>query len=259
MKILPVVKTENNMLPLAERCKKSWDYFHPNIPLHIVVLEDWYSYICEIHQTPSIEKVKRSNLSMIVGLFYSIQKMMVEGYDLLIYLDADTVITGRCDEMFTENHDISVSRSSNETQVFFNAGVWASGNLDFIKEFYYTRCVSLLEDNTLFSYIMQYIMHHKTKKVKILDSDDSGVWYNERSRQWWDRLNIIDDKLWTPDKQIKILHWAGGSGFGVEKRMSCSLFSDEVKQWLNKITGGTTFTDYDGKEFGDFITGVYRL
>jgi hypothetical protein len=94
--------------------------------------------------------------------------------------------------------------------------------------------------------------------VKVFDDVNEKVWYNERSRQWWNRLTVKDEKLYTPDREVKILHWAGGMGWGQEKRMSCSLFSDEVKQWLNKITDGTTFTDYDGKEFGEYLSKTYR-
>jgi hypothetical protein len=257
MKILPVIKTDRYNLPIAERCKSSWDYFHPDIPMHIVVWEDWYAYICEMHQTPNIDKV---NMSMTVGLFYAIQKIMVEKYELLIYLDGDTVVTGRCDELLSEDYDIAVSRSSDEQLVKFNAGVWASRDLEFIKHFYYTRCVSPVDDNAVFIYhVENYKWYQKDKTVKVLDADESGVWYNERSREWWNRLGIRDGKLYTPDKQIKILHWAGGTSWGWERRMSCSLFSDEVKQWLNKITNGTTFTDYDGKEYGEFIKNHYKL
>jgi hypothetical protein len=97
-----------------------------------------------------------------------------------------------------------------------------------------------------------------SNKIKVLDNSESRVWYNEKSREWWNRLTVDNDKLYTPDRQIKILHWASGIG-NPDKKISCSLFSDDVKQWLNKITGGTTFTDNDGKEFGDFLIRTYNL
>jgi hypothetical protein len=251
MKILPVVKTDNNMLPLAERCKASWDYFHPDIPMHIVKLEDWKDYIAELGQTPAYLEH-----SMVVGLFYAIQKMIVEKYDLFIYIDADTVVTGRCEEMFTNDYDIAVSQMAGYADQY-NAGIWASKDLEFIKSFYYTHLKSPIPDNHLFMDIFNCFKPYKI--IKILDNDDTGVWYNERSREWWNRLSLKDNELRTPDRKIKILHWAAGSYANPNSRFSCSLFSDEVKQWLNKITGGTTFTDYDGKEFGDFIKRTYGL
>jgi len=250
MKILPIVKTDVNMLPLAERCKKSWDYFHPDIPMHLVQLENWIGYMEEVKQLP-----KYGEASMFVGLFYSIQKMIVDGYDLVVHLDADTVITGRCEEMLAGDYGVAVSNSPHDN--FYNAGVWATTDIKFIKDFYYPHLVCPISDNDLF---VDMVKHYKQQhKIKVLDDDNSGVWYNERSREWWNRLEIKDDKLFTPDRQIKILHWAGGIAQPLKQRMSCSLFSDEVKLWLNKITGGTTFTDYDGKEFGDFLTRTYRL
>ena len=257
MKILPVVKTANNMLPLAERCKASWDYFHPDIPMHIAVVEDWKPYMIEVHQEP------RHSLKypVIVGLFYAIQKMMVEKYDLLLYFDADIIITGRCDEMFTDDYDTAVSNSASAPK-FYNCGVWASRDLEFIKEFFYSHCAWACEDNALFMYVFNNMAWRK-KIIKVLDDEGSGVWYNECSRKWWNRLIVKDDQLYTVDdkdpRTVKLLHWAGGVGQPLEQRMSCSLFSDEVKQWLNKITGGTTLTDYDGIKFGECIKGWYGL
>ena len=251
MKILAVTKTDARLLPLAERCKTSWDYWHPDIPMHIVNSDDWRPYLDEIHQS-----TRYGVPPMVIGLFYAYQKMMVENYDLLIYIDADTVVTGRCEEMIIGDYDIAVSHCYKDDTNYFNAGVWASKDLDFIKDFYYSHNIPE-EDNNLF---MQVFNFYKTRcNIKILDNKDSGVWYNQCSREWWNRLKVIDNKLYTPDRQIKILHWAGGNGQPLNDRMSCSLFSDEVKQWLNKITNGTTFTDHDGVKFGNFMKDYYRL
>ena len=114
-----------------------------------------------------------------------------------------------------------------------------------------------IDDNVVFVNLVSWAKNNAGMKIKNLEDDD--YWYNEQSRQWWNKLTVKDDKLYTPDRQVKILHFAGGYGWGVNKRMSCSLFSDEVKQWLNKITGTTTFTDYDGKEFGEFLKSYYKL
>ena len=260
MKILPVVKSNNYMLPLAERCKSSWDYWHPDIPMHIVNLEQWQPYTDFLHQTP-----KYGNQPMAIGLFYAILKMMTEGYDLLIHIDADTVITGRCDEMFTDDYDIGVSKCwyHDPDPPYYNAGIWTSRDLDFIKDFYYAHNLPI-EDNNLFMIVESWYgsIYSKNKTIKVLDEHGSGVWYNQCSGAWWGRLKIIDNELWTVDdidsRRIKILHWASGCKAN-EVKMSCSLFSDEVKQWLNKITKSTDFTDYDGKDYGDFLTRTYKL
>jgi hypothetical protein len=251
MKILPVVKSDKRMLRYAERCKASWDYFHPDIPMHIVLAEDWIPYITETYRLP----IGYREYSMFVGQCYAIQKMMTEHYELFIYLDADIVVTGRCEEMLVGDYDIAVSEGFNAN--FYNAGVWSTTNLAFIKEFFYTHLGCSVSDNWVFMFL---INHYKGRHVvKVLDDENSDVWYNERSREWWNRLDVRDDRLHTPDRQVKMLHWAGGSGQGVEDRLSCSLFSEDVKKWLNKITNTTDFTDYDGIKFGDFIKRTYGL
>jgi hypothetical protein len=252
LKILPVVRSSNQLLPLAEKCKNSWDYFHQDIPMNLIMVDDWTKYIDEIGFTP------RSGIhGVIVHLVYAMQKMMTEHYDLAIFVDADTVTVGRCNEIISGNFDISVSNGVNDN--FYNNGVWACTDLNFIKDYLYTYNAGLMDDLNLFPYAVK---HYKEigKHIKVLD--DHAVWYNERSRSWWGRLIIKDDKLITCDntdsRQIKIMHWAGGFT-SLESKMSCSLFSDEVKQWLNKITDGTTFTDYDGIDFGDFLKRTYGI
>ena len=251
MKILPVVSVNSNYLPLGIRCKASWDYFHPDIPMHIVNLDDWCGYIREIGEEP---KYISWQYSAFVGLFYAIQKMMVNKYDLLVFLDADTVVTGICNEMFTDDYMTAVSLNFDDGYVWYNAGVWASRDIEFIKEFWHKHITTHEEDNHLF----MNILTNRKDKLKVLDGDGSGVWYNERSREWWNRLEVRDNKLYTPDREVKILHWAGGRHPMTDK-MSCSLFSPVVKQWLNKITCGSTFTDYDGKLYGRIITSIYNL
>jgi hypothetical protein len=253
MKILPIVRSSNTFLPLAERCKKSWDYFHPDIPMHLIKMDDWISYINEIRLNP-----RNGNYAVIIAIVYAINKMMTEHYDLVIFIDADAVTVGRCSEIISGDFDIAVSNGV--TDNIYNNGVWASTNLNFLRDYLYIYNGGAEDDLNFFVNIVRWYSN-MGKSIKIVD--DKSVWYNERSRYWWDRLIIKNEQLWTIDnndsRQIKILHWAGGFTDHPEQRMSCSLFSDEVKQWLNRITGGTTFTDHDGKEFGDFLTRTYGL
>lgn len=254
MKVLPIVKTDKNMMEYANRCKASFDYFHPDTPMHIVKLEDWREFMRGLRLHPE----NSDKFSMVVGLFYAYMKMMTEGYDTLLHFDADTVITGRLDEMLIDDYDIAVCNS--HSNGLYDSGVWASHNVQFIKDFYLTNSAGSANDCHVFRLIVNSYIGGG-KNIKLLDDDESGVWYSEKSRRWWNRLEVKDDKLYTIDntdpRQIKVMHWAGGFN-PKSDRFSCSYFSNDAKLWLNKITNGTTFTDNDGKEYGEWLSNVYR-
>lgn len=247
LKFLPVVKCNNAMLAYASRCKSSFDYFHPDIPMHIVCLETWLPFMRGLRINPESD----TKACMTVGLFYAYMKMMTEGYDTLLHFDADTIITGRLDEMLAEDYDIAVCTCASPP--LYDAGVWASRDIQFIKDFYQTNSAGYSIDVYTFELVVNSYRH---KNVKMVDGVGSGVLYSERSREWWNRLEIRDDRIYTPDRQIKVMHWAGGFPTDID-RFSCSYFSNDVKLWLNKITSGTTFTDNDGTEFGEWLANIY--
>ena len=67
-------------------------------------------------------------------------------------------------------------------------------------------------------------------------------------------------KLIAPDdKVVRSLHWGGTASLHNKKvKYSCSWFTQEVKEYLNKITGTTDFTDYDGVWFGKLLEYYYK-
>jgi hypothetical protein len=251
MKALAVIRCANNFAPLAERCKASFEYFHPDIEVECAYAEKWRQFISSM----KLGGLGIDKDFMLTATLVGYLRMLTEGYDLIIMLDSDVVVTGRLDEMLAEDYEIGVSHSIQPN--FYNAGIWSSRSSKFIKEYYDWDVNTHMDENWIFVQLVNYYEQYR-KDVRIKVLDDKDVWYNERSRQWWNILSVKNDSLYTPDREVKILHWAGGMGLGVEKRMSCSLFSDDVKQWLNRITNTTTFTDYDGTEFGEFIKNTYK-
>ena len=252
MKVIAIIRCARNFEPLAERCKKSFQYFHPDIDVECAYADDWREFMKDM----GIYGIGNGKDFMYTATFVSYLRMCIDKYELVINLDSDAVVTGRLDEMLVGDYFIGVSQSA--LLNYYNGGVWSSTSKEFARTNLNLNLHSYFCENWSF---VQLVNYYKGvgKIIKVLDDVDKKVWYNERSRQWWDRLSIKDDKLYTPDREVKILHWAGGMGWGLEKRMSCSLFSDEVKQWLNKITDGTTFTDYDGVEFGNYLRSYYGL
>jgi hypothetical protein len=252
MKTLAIIRCAKNWSLLAERCKTSFEYFHPDIDIECAYAEKWRQFI----STTKLGGLGIDKDFMLTATLVGYLRMLTEGYDLVIMLDSDVIVTGRLDEMLAEDYEIGVSHSIQPK--FYNAGIWSSRSSKFIKEYYDWDVNTHMDENWIFVQLVNYYEQYR-KDVRIKVLDDKDVWYNERSRQWWNRLSVKDDKLYTPDREVKILHWAGGMSTGMDNKMSCSLFSDEVKQWLNKITDTTTLTDYDGVYFGDFLKRWYKL
>ena len=83
-------------------------------------------------------------------------------------------------------------------------------------------------------------------RLKIVDAEK--VYYNERSRKHWKKLKVCsDNKIRTHGRVVKVLHWAGGVA-NMEDKLSSADFSDDVRTFLDKITGTTDFTDIKGVE-----------
>jgi len=241
---LGMTRADNNYMHYAKRVEASFKYFHPDIDFITLQAEDYIPIVKSLFTLP----FGTNKLSMQCSYLVAYWKMLSDHYDLIMHFDADTVITGRLDEMLTGDFEVAVSESVSTN--FPNAGVWAATSSNFMLEFFLSNIGSPARDNSVFVDIM------RRHTPKLLDGPTSKVWYNERSRKFWDQLTIKDDKLWTPDRQIKVLHWAGGKGWGKDEKLSCSLFSDDVKQWLNKIANTDTFTSHDGVKFGNFIKGI---
>ena len=77
--------------------------------------------------------------------------------------------------------------------------------------------------------------------------DAENVYYNERSREHWKDLIVTDKGMFCNDRQVKVLHWAGGVP-RMEDKLSSSDFSDDVREALNGLTNTTDFTDIKGSE-----------
>ena len=245
MKALGITRADKNYIVYAKRVETSFRYFHPEIEFITLQAEDYMPAMKMIFQFP----FGFTKFSKIFSVFVAYWKMMTEHYDLVMHFDADVVITGRLDEMLEADFEVATSESTSND--FPNSGVWATTSSQFLLEFFLINMNSITWDNGCF------VWTSKRYKTKCLDGKDSNVWYNERGRAWWDQLRVEDDKLWTPDRQVKVLHWAGGLMLNGEKT-SCSLFSEEVKQWLDKITDTKDFTTNEGNEFGQWLSKHLR-
>jgi hypothetical protein len=237
-----------------EKCaiplQKTAHFFHTNIPFYIFTLDNLkekYPYI------------NIGNAKAIIG------KELYDKYNLVIILDADSLITSTLDELLIDDYDIAGVRNisdhgsvhmetnlelfqvkdiCNKTQ-YLNAGLVASRKKSFFDDWDNTKEVKRfdLDQGTL-----NIIAYTKNYKLKVLDPIKSLLYYGV-SNSWgdktpwdsWKTIKLINGKLMLRNKQnilkqVKILHKAGsGKNTLPGNKFSRDLFSPEVFNFLQEI------------------------
>ena len=231
-----VIASDDIAYLLAKRVKSSFSYFHPDIPVHIFTLDD------EEEIFGNVIYPKKSGH---IGCF-SIRCLehLKKDNDLVIKLDADVVVTGKMNEFLEKDYDVACSL--NEPGIpgidyvrfpdYCNLGVTAVRSMDFAKE-WREKCYDdkfVGEQN--FIYFEQDVMNYLafSGKYKTLLVDKEGVYYNEQSKPYWDRLRVKCKELFIDDRPVKALHWAGGGEIGT--KFNHPAFSNEVRSFLNRVT-----------------------
>lgn len=190
-------------------------------------------------------------------------KQLADQYDLVVHIDADSVIVGELDELLLGDYDIAGVRNNNDYGMagcsgpflrdrppvnpnigindFLNAGLVASTKLGFWTEWDYLNSVHAKYYGTGEQVILNDIAYSGRYKLKVLDPIDSNVYYGTSQlsgilSHWdsWKNVKLVDNKLMLNNKQIKVLHHAGGSKF--PKLQFQELFTKEVADWLTTIT-----------------------
>lgn len=212
----------------------SFKRFHPDIDL-IVYRQDM------------IDKVfKEKNIN-----FYQAKptfaKLLTSQYDLIVNIDADTVITGRLREVF-DNVDYEIGGAWNfndyenasfeniTEKMYLQAGmvastnkkfwsVWEVENLDAMK---YLR-----KEND----VLNLVAYNHLPELKLKIFDEKKDYYGCKSLGREPEFYIENDKLMCREEQILAYHFARGGVFPKLHFNSMPL-KDEVKAWLNNLSFG---------------------
>lgn len=171
-----------------------------------------------------------------------------DDYDMVIHIDADSVVVGPLDELFNSNEDVIGVRNNNTLgraganagitimdiasrpipiEGFLNAGLVGINRKEFLEDWHslnYTvhnnRPPSLSDENDT----LNQLFYSSKFSRKIIDVAGSGVsygisnlWGNNTHWDSWQELRVKDNGLWIQEPgiesltQVKVLHQAGGS------------------------------------------------
>ena len=220
---------------LADRVRNSFRLFHPAIPFFKYDARDEQAILGEIRESTSACKAFE-----IRPRFMS---KLLEDYDGVIYLDADTVVCDRLDEFLEGDFDVAGSLNVGDA-TYLNAGVSACKSKEFCDE--WTHLMYQTGAGKSNQVYFNQLANSRRYRLKIVDAEK--VYYNERSRKYWKKLKVCsDNKIRTHGRVVKVLHWAGGVA-NMEDKLSSADFSDDVRTFLDKVTGTTDFTDIKGVE-----------
>jgi len=228
----------------GERVQSSFSYFHEDIPFQILTLADEQ----EIFGDVMIPKIG-SHFAALSTRFLNHCK---DKYETVIKLDADVVITGRLDEFLEGDYDIAGSLNCKDVggidyerfPDYCNLGVTAVKSKAFAEEWfklaYDPEFIGKMGFGYLEQDVMNYLAHSGKYKFLVVDRGENAPYYNETSRDQWDKLKVRHQGLFIGDRKVKAMHWAGGGL--LKNKYSHPAFSDEVRKFLNKITNTKDFT-----------------
>lgn len=223
----------------ADKLIASAKYFYPEIPFFIY----------------GTEEIKKIGLP-VESLHPFMMNKLKSQFDIVVYLDADSIITGTLNELFTaleeyevvcvrNNNDYgkagcegAISQQNRDINIYVNAGLVATTSQDFISDW--------MHNNRLFAELVpfgsQSVLNTIIDKYHwaIVDPMGAGVYYGVSSlsgveTHWesWKDISLIESKyLMLSGNCIKVLHHAGG--FKPDK-LGLYLFNDEVRKRLIEI------------------------
>jgi len=178
-----------------------------------------------------------------------------QGFDTIIKIDADSVITAPIKHTWEGEFDVGVVNNSNPREMkSYPVSVWDINPLNYVNagfvvmkserfiNHWYTLCHSYHFENYQMREqdLLNIMVFYMDFRVAFLDSLDK--WHGLISKGYWPMIELRKNKLIFPkndewgngDKQICAIHWAGGNQPG---KMNFNLhFKEDVAKWLKNLT-----------------------
>jgi hypothetical protein len=195
----------------------SFKKFHPDIPL-VIFREDVVSKIINRSSQMMAGSINWLNAKPVFA------KFLTEKYDCVVNIDADTVILGRLDEVFTEDYDIGSVVNFNHfenvkcdgvtEEQYLQAGMVACRRPEFwdiwmqcsLKENWHLKCA---ENDTLNMVVYNQLLPQGWK-LKVFDKEKD--FYGCKLLGWEDKCVVEDGVVKCNGEQVKAYHAAKGPG-----------------------------------------------
>jgi len=243
-KVIAVSIADANNMQYFEKMKNSLRKFHTEeeLPLALIGPE-------QLKENPDPQLFYRA--TPILG-----KQFFDLGYDTVIKLDADQVITGKLNHIWEGDFDVAVVQNSNPREaklfpvsvwdivpaVYVNCGLVVMKSKKFVQN-WMNLCFSPHFNNYQMREqdLLNILVYYGGYNVKMLDN--SNKWHGLIHKGYWIDMKLKDDKLILPkneewptdeDKEIVCIHWAGGNT--PNKMNFNTAFKEDVAKWLNKLT-----------------------
>lgn len=243
------IADERNM-PYFEMMKKSFQHFHPDIPLILI-------------DQSSIDRFRDEHF------FYRatpiVAKNLLRDYSIVLKIDADTIITGNLDHVFEGDFDVAVVNNSNpredkaypirfldvDPMQYVCAGFVVMKSKAFVDHW-----LGLCRSKHFLNYqyreqdLLNLMVHYFGEevggpyKVKFLDQGDS--FYNLASKGYTPKTKMVDGKIILPpvtdelgtypesEKIIRAYHFAGGNNNPMKGKYRL-VFPKDVADYIDTL------------------------
>jgi hypothetical protein len=232
--------------PHALKLQNSFHKFHPDIELKIYTDKDIKDNENYYRQKPMFARE------------------LIKDHEVVLGLDADQIITGSLDYIFEQEYDAAVVMNFNRVDPpiygpvsildvppteYMNCGLVAMRSVKFIKHWwnlcnsYHFRNMQYREQD-----LLNILVHYGNYHVECLDFPDLinnyHAWHGLIAKGEYNKVVLRDGKLILPkaddnypeqDKEIKVLHLAGG---GNEKKIGDTYrlyFNEEVIKYIDGL------------------------
>lgn len=222
----------------------SFKHFHPDIPLVVFRQED-------------VDKIIDNKIVNWLNAKPMFAKLLTDKFECVVNIDADSIITGRLDEVFDDNYDVgsvvnmndfeNVSVDGVTEEMYLQAGLIASRRPEFwdiwmqrsLKDNWRCKCA---ENDTMNLVIYEQLIPAGWK-LKVFDKDKD--YYGCKSLNREGEFYLKNDKLMCRDEYVKVYHAAKGPMNMPKFKFDDMGFSDDVAQYLKELASYGRSVIYD--------------